>query len=81
VLIGNFKNGGAKWGRSPVLVSDHDFRSDASGVRVSYRIYPPQNRGTICVGISHDTSAFSAQSIATCGDGKGRLAMAASQTF
>src|SRR5207253_8661655 len=30
-LIGNFKNAGAKWDRSPVLVNDHDFRSDASG--------------------------------------------------
>ena len=25
-LIGNFKNAGAKWDRSPVLVNDHDFR-------------------------------------------------------
>ena len=24
-LIGNFKNSGAKWDRSPVLVNDHDF--------------------------------------------------------
>jgi len=65
-LIGNFKNPGAKWDRSPVLVNDHDFRSDASGVGVSYGIYdPPNNRGTICVGVSHDTAAFAAHSIAT----------------
>jgi hypothetical protein len=45
-LIGNFKNAGAKWDRSPVLVNDHDFRSDASGVGISYGIYdPPHNRG------------------------------------
>jgi len=31
-MIGNFKNSGAKWDRSPVLVKDHDFLSDASGV-------------------------------------------------
>jgi DDE family transposase len=65
-LIGNFKNAGAKWDRSPVLVNDHDFRSDASGVGISYGIYdPPNNRGTVCVGISHDTPAFAAHSIAT----------------
>jgi len=65
-LIGNFKISGAKWDRSPVLVNDHDFRSDASGVGISYGIYdPPNNRGTVCVGVSHDTAAFAAHSIAT----------------
>jgi hypothetical protein len=65
-LIGNFKNAGAKWDRSSVLVNDHDFRSDASGVGISYGIYdPPHNRGAVCVGISHDTPAFAAHSIAT----------------
>jgi hypothetical protein len=65
-LIGNFKNSGAKWDRSPALVNDHDFRSDASGVGISYGIYDtPNNRGTVCVGMSHDTSAFAAHSIAT----------------
>jgi hypothetical protein len=44
-LIGNFKNAGAKWGRSPVAVNDHDFGSDASGVGISYGIYDePHNR-------------------------------------
>jgi len=65
-LIGNFKNAGAKWDRSPVRVNDHDFRTDASGVGISYGIYDtPNNRGTVCVGISHDTPAFAAHSIAT----------------
>ena len=65
-MIGNFKNAGAKWDRSPVLVNDHDFLTDASGVGISYGIYdPPHNRGTVCVGISHDTPAFAAHSIAT----------------
>ena len=65
-LIGNFKNSGAKWDRSPVRVNDHDFRTDASGVGISYGIYDtPNNRGTVCVGISHDTPAFAAHSIAT----------------
>jgi hypothetical protein len=65
-MIGNFKNSGAKWDRSPVPVNDHDFLSDASGVGISYGIYDtPANRGTVCVGISHDTAAFAAHSIAT----------------
>jgi len=47
-------------------VNDHDFRSDATGVGISYGIYdPPHNRGPVCVGISHDTPAFAVHSIAT----------------
>ena len=38
-LVGNFKNAGAKWDRSPVPVNDHDFRSDSSGVAIPYGIY------------------------------------------
>ncbi len=65
-MIGNFKNSGVKWDRSATRVNDHDFLSDASGVGISYGIYdPPNNRGTVCVGISHDTPAFAAHSIAT----------------
>jgi len=65
-LVGNFKNAGVKWDRSPVRVNDHDFRSDASGAGISYGIYEtPDHRGTVCVGISHDTPAFAAHSIAT----------------
>jgi len=30
-MIGNFKDGGAKWDRSPVLVNDHDFLSMPAG--------------------------------------------------
>ena len=44
----------------------HDFPSDASGVGISYGIYdPPNNRGAVCVGVSHDTPAFAAHSIGT----------------
>ena len=65
-LIGNFKSAGAKWDRAPVLVNDRAFRSDAGGVGISYNIYdPPYNRGVVCAGISHDTPAFAAHSIAT----------------
>lgn len=65
-LIGNFKNAGAKWDPFPIPVNDHDFLSDAEGVGISYGIFDPYyNRGTVCVGISHDTPAFAAHSIAT----------------
>jgi hypothetical protein len=40
-MIGNFKNSGAKWDRSPILVNDPDFLSDASGVGISYGILRP----------------------------------------
>jgi Rhodopirellula transposase DDE domain len=64
-LVGNFKNAGAKWDRSPRLVNDHDFRSDAIGIAIPYGIYDPlANRGSVFLGISHDTSAFAARSIA-----------------
>jgi Rhodopirellula transposase DDE domain len=65
-MVGNFKQPGAKWDRAPVLVNDHDFLSDAKGVGLSYGIYDPVlNRGMVSVGVSHDTSAFAAHSIAT----------------
>jgi hypothetical protein len=64
-LIGNFKNPGRKWQRSPTLVLDHDFPSDASGIAIPYGIYEPlANRAAVFVGLSHDTSAFAAHSIA-----------------
>ena len=64
-LVGNFKNPGARWDRSPRLVNDHDFRSDSIGVAIPYGIYDlPANRGSIFVGVSHDTPAFAAHSIA-----------------
>jgi hypothetical protein len=64
-LVGNFKNNGAKWGRSSVRVNDHDFRSDAIGVAIPYGIYDLlANRGSVFVGVSHDTAAFAAHSIA-----------------
>ena len=64
-LVGNFKNSGARWARTPCLVNDHDFRSDAIGVAIPHGIYDLQaNRGCITVGISHDTPAFAARAIA-----------------
>lgn len=63
-LVGNFKNGGSKWDRLPTPVNDHDFRSLAEGVAVLYGIYDPlANRGSMFVGVSHETSAFAVASI------------------
>jgi len=63
-LVGNFKNAGAKWDRQPTPVNDHDFRSLAEGVAILYGIYEPEtNRGSMFVGVSHETSAFAVTSI------------------
>jgi hypothetical protein len=64
-LVGNFKNPGSRWDLSPRLVNDHDFRSDSAGVAIPYGIYDLlANRGSVMVGVSHDTSAFAAHAIA-----------------
>jgi hypothetical protein len=64
-MIGNFKNSGTRWDRSARRVNDHDFRSDALGVAIPYGIYQPvDNRGSVVIGVSHDTSAFAAHAIA-----------------
>lgn len=45
-LIGQFKNAGRAWHREPVLVNDHDFRSDADGIAIPYGVYDIHaNRG------------------------------------
>jgi len=63
-LIGNFKNAGAKWDREPVLVKDHDFRSEAKALATPYGIYDTQaNRGAVFLGTSHNTPAFAVDAI------------------
>jgi hypothetical protein len=63
-LIGNFKNPGTRWDRSPIQVNDHDFRSDSDGIAIPYGIYDLRaNRGCIVVGVSHDTPRFAAHAI------------------
>jgi hypothetical protein len=63
-LVGNFNNPGARWDLSPRLVNDHDFRSDSTGVAIPYGIYDLlANRGSVVVGVSHDTPAFAAHAI------------------
>lgn len=63
-LIGQFKNPGSTWVQESVPVNDHDFRSLAKGKGIPYGIYDLQaNRGSIFLGISHNTAAFAVESI------------------
>jgi hypothetical protein len=72
-LVGNFKNAGRKWDRVPTPVNDHDFRSLATGIAIPFGIYDPQaNRGSVFVGVSHETSAFAVASICRWWRGEGR---------
>ena len=72
-LVGNFKNAGVKWERVSTQVNDHDFRSLASGIALPYGIYELQaNRGSVFVGVSHETSAFAVHSICRWWKGEGR---------
>ena len=58
-LVGRFKNQGKSWERQPVLVNDHDFPSDASGVAIPYGVYDLHaNLGTVFVGTTRDTPRF-----------------------
>ena len=64
-LVGRFKNPGAVWAKAPIVVNDHDFRSDAIGMAIPYGIYDiGANQGHLFVGTSHDTPAFAADAIA-----------------
>jgi hypothetical protein len=63
-LVGEFKNNGRVWSRQPILVQDHDFRSQARGMAIPYGIYDLHaNRGRVVVGTSHDTPAFAVDAI------------------
>lgn len=63
-LVGNFKNPGTAWNQEPVLVKDHDFRSEATGMAVPYSLYDVlANQGTVFVGMSSDTAEFAVDSI------------------
>jgi len=63
-MLGNFKNPGAAWSKEPVQVNDHDFKRDSTGSAIPRGTYDPvANRGHVCVGSSHDTSAFAVDSL------------------
>lgn len=63
-LVGNFKNRGTAWHKDPVMVNDHDFRSQAKGMAAPYGIFDTEaNRGSVFVGISYDTPRFAIESL------------------
>ena len=63
-LVGNFKNSGTAWRRTPKLVNDHDFPSEAEGIAIPYGVYDVRaKRGTVFVGTSHDTPDFAADNL------------------
>ena len=62
--IGNFKNAGRSWCDKPILVQDHDFRSESDGIAIPYGIYEVlRNIGNIFIGKTYDTPAFAVDSI------------------
>ena len=72
-MVGNFKNAGTAWNRTPVLVNDHDFRSDAVGMATPYGIYDVRaNLGSVFVGTSYDTPGFAAENLARWWEAEGR---------
>jgi len=72
-MVGNFKNAGRAWNRDPVLVNDHDFRSQAKGMATPYGVYDVQeNLASVFVGVSYDTPEFAADSIERWWRGEGR---------
>lgn len=63
-LIGNFKNSGRLWRDQPCDVADHDFPSYAEAKIAPYGIYDTiANKGSVYLGLSHDTAAFAVDSI------------------
>ena len=63
-MVGQFKNPGVAWSKSPVLTLDHDFRSTAVGIAIPYGLYDwTANRGSVFVGTSHYTPEFAVESI------------------
>jgi len=63
-LVGQFKNPGRVWSQTPILVQDHDFRSQAKGLATPYGIYDVwANRALVVVGTSPDTPDFAVDAI------------------
>lgn len=62
--VGNFRNEGVTWQQKPVLTNDHDFACDAIGKAVPYGILDDlSNCGSVFIGTSYDTPAFSVDCI------------------
>jgi hypothetical protein len=74
-LIGNFKQAGRSWSRSPIEVNVHDFPSEAKGRAVPYGIYDlRRHEGAVYVGTSADTAEFAVRCVGRWWDEHGRAA-------
>jgi hypothetical protein len=63
-LIGNFKNPGQTWRKTPVMVSESDYPSEADGIAIPYGIYDlTRNEGFVVVGTAHQTPQFAVAAI------------------
>jgi hypothetical protein len=63
-LVGNSRNAGRTWRRTPLEVRATDFPSDAAGKAIPYGVYDPQhNTGDVAVGTSHETAEFAVATI------------------
>jgi hypothetical protein len=63
-LIGEFRNAGRAWCRTPETVLTHDFPQNALGQAVPYGIYVlNHNHGYVCVGDCFDTPRFAVEAI------------------
>ncbi len=62
--VGNFRNEGTTWQQQSIPTNDHDFPSDAIGKAIPYGIFDDTaNRGSVFIGVSRDTPAFSVDCI------------------
>ena len=72
-LVGNFTNAGAAWKQHRIETLATDFRSDATGVAVPYRLYDTEaNRGLVVVGTCRETPTFVTDCVATWWKTEGR---------
>ena len=71
--VGNVKNPGQRWCRTPTDVSTHDFPTDAVAQAVPCGVYDPQlNRGHVCVGTSGNTADLAVDAVRDWWRQKGR---------
>ena len=72
-MLGKFRSVGAAWSKKPEIVNDHDFKRDSTGSAIPRGTYDTiANRGHVCVGSSHDTSAFAVDALACWWQNEGR---------
>jgi hypothetical protein len=81
-LVGQFKNQGRTWRKTPIDVNIYDFPSGADGVAIPYGIYDvTRGDGAVVVGTSHNTPAFAASSILTWWNRIGRRSYAGARSL